>query len=103
MGTSYDFKCKACGYKTHVCGGQSVGFVAVVHTMTCKDCRELVDVLTGREMQVGPTGDPDYDEQLGRCPECDGRDVAKWTAPGPCPKCGETMDQDEGGCVAMWD
>ena len=103
MGTSCDFACKACGYTAHVCGGHDVGFVAVIHTMTCRDCRELIDVLTGRQGVVGPTGDPDYDEDLGRCPRCMGRNVTEWTAPGPCPRCGESVNQAEGGEIIMWD
>jgi hypothetical protein len=41
--------------------------VAVVQTMVCDSCSELVDVLIGRSGEEGPTGDPDYDKKLGVC------------------------------------
>ena len=56
MGTTYDFTCQACKYTAHISGGRGVGMIAVVHTMSCRDCRALVDVLTGRQGEDGPTG-----------------------------------------------
>ena len=103
MGTKYDFTCQACSYTDHVSGGRDVGMIAVVRTMICGDCRELVDVLIGHQGKDGPTGDPAYDEDLGRCPQCGGRNTAEWTAPGPCPRCGEMMDRSEVGSISMWD
>lgn len=103
MGTTYDFTCQACNYTAHVSGGRDVGMIAVVHTMSCRDCRELVNVLTGRQGKDGPTGDPGYDKGLGRCPRCKGREVVAWTAPGPCPRCGEVMGRSDYGVVTMWD
>ena len=43
--------------------------------MSCRDCRELVNVLTGRQGEDGPTGNPGYDKDIGRCPRCEGREV----------------------------
>ncbi len=103
MGATYDFTCQACTYTAHVSGGHDVGMIAVVHTMICRDCRELVDVVTGQQGAEGPIGDPDHDNDLGCCPKCEGREVVEWTAPGPCPRCGELMDRSDGGAITMWD
>jgi hypothetical protein len=51
-----------------VSGGRDVGMVAVVRTMTCNDCKEVVDVLIGRYGESGPIGDPDYDADLNIFP-----------------------------------
>ncbi len=68
MGTAYNFTCTKCGYSAKASGGRAVGMVAVVRTMTCNDCKEVVDVLIGRYGENGPTGDPDYDADLNICP-----------------------------------
>ena len=47
MGTTFLFKCNECGYKAELSGGKDSGFVALVQTMTCHNCNELVDVLIG--------------------------------------------------------
>ena len=52
MGTTSRFTCDDCGYSASVSGGRDFGFMAVVQTTTCQDCRELVDVLIGHH---GPT------------------------------------------------
>ncbi len=96
-----EFKCKKCGYSAEVSGGKDLGMVAVVQTMTCHRCRELVDVLIGERGVEGPTGCPDYDKNLGICPKCHGKDVVAWQAPWVCPKCEGRMKR---GKVAMlWD
>ena len=101
MGTRIQFTCEHCGYATQVSGGKDYGMVAVVETMTCRDCRELVDVLIGRQGEVGPTGEPDFDRDLGLCPACLGKNVAAWGASRPCPKCDGRMARGE--IIAMWD
>jgi hypothetical protein len=68
MGTAYNFTCTECGYSAMVSGGRDVGMVAVVRTMTCNDCKEVVDVLIGRYGESGPIGDPDYDADLNIFP-----------------------------------
>ena len=75
--------------------------VAVVQTMICRSCGQLVDVLIGRCGSEGPTGDPDYDKDLGVCPACRGSDVSVWQKSRPCPKCDGRMT--EGRPTALWD
>lgn len=91
MGTTNQFTCDDCGYSASVSGGRDFGFVAVVQTMTCQNCKELVDVLIGHHGEDGPMGDPEFDKDLGLCPECDGSHVSVWDAPYPCPKCAKPM------------
>jgi ssDNA-binding Zn-finger/Zn-ribbon topoisomerase 1 len=75
--------------------------VAVVETMSCRDCRQLVDVLIGKHGREGPTGDRTFDTRLGRCPNCRGTNVSAWKAPRACPKCDGRML--EGQLIALWD
>jgi hypothetical protein len=49
MGMKYGFHCPKCGYKAMVSGDQDCSSAAVVRTMICVDCNDLVDVLIGRE------------------------------------------------------
>ena len=102
MGGMFDFNCPGCGYDATVCGGREVGFMAVLQTMTCDTCKELVDVLIGREGVDGPTGDPEYDADIGLCPECNGDKVAIWPPTMPCPKCDGHMKRSESGGL-LWD
>lgn len=101
MGSGFQFKCAKCGYEAMVSGGLDCGMVAVVRTMLCDDCRELVDVLTGAYGQEGKTGDPKLDTDLGRCPECNGTNVSEWPKKRPCPKCDGKMRKL--GLEMMWD
>ena len=102
MGSLFDFICRSCGYNASVCGGRDFGFVAVVQTMTCSTCRELVDVLIGREGKDGPTGDPEFDADIGRCPECNGDQVVPWPTTRPCPKCDGQVDKNA-SLTHLWD
>jgi len=101
MGTSYDYTCKSCGYTAHVSGGKDCGMCAVVETRVCRSCRSVVDVLIGRHGREGPTGDPEYDEDMGKCPECGSPAVGPWSRHRPCPKCGSRMFKGE--TYALWD
>ena len=103
MGTSYDHVCGDCGYKAHVCGERSVGFVAVLETMTCNDCKDLVDVLVDIRMCRGTGVDPEIEEERGRCPKCKSDAVSPCVVPMPCPKCGGLVARDENGGVTCWD
>ena len=73
---------------------------AVLRTMVCKDCLELVDVLIGRSGIDGPTGDAEYDQRLNRCPTCNGTNLRRWVAR-RCPKCRGTIDPGE--FAGLWD
>jgi hypothetical protein len=101
MGALYEFTCAKCGYSANVSGGRDVGMDAVVRTMICEDCLDLVDVLIGRWGKDGPTGDPEYDKALGRCPACEGRRLEVWKKGRPCPGCSEAMAK--GRDIMLWD
>ena len=88
MGTWFQFNCSNCDYTASVSGGRDVGMQAVVRTMTCSDCAEIGDVMIGMFGQDGPTGNPEMDKDLGKCPGCDGESVRPWPRTHPCPKCG---------------
>lgn len=103
MGTKQTFDCPDCGYSTIVSGGRDYGMVAVVQTMVCGDCQDLVDVLIGREFIDGPTGDPKYDKDLGVCPDCHGHNVTPWPKEHPCPRCKSIMVIDPDGLEMLWD
>ena len=101
MGTSYLYKCGKCGHEIDVSGGLDCGFHATVKTMVCRDCNDVFDVLVGAFGKVGKTGDPEYDRDMGHCPECSGENLEEWPRHRPCPKCGGRMRKQ--GFVTMWD
>jgi uncharacterized paraquat-inducible protein A len=102
MGTWSKFDCKKCGYTVNVSGGKDFGMVAVVQTMICNDCKELVDVLIGRCGETGKSGDIEYDKDLDVCPECRGTNLSTWSASTrSCPRCRQKLNK--GQVVAMWD
>jgi predicted RNA-binding Zn-ribbon protein involved in translation (DUF1610 family) len=100
MGMKCDVVCPACGYRAHVSGGPDGGFVGMTQTISCNDCRELCDVSVGTvskyERKVTSKKKP-------RCPVSAKHVWQEWTHPGPCPKCGTTMNHDPNGNVTMWD
>jgi uncharacterized paraquat-inducible protein A len=102
MGTKYGFQCPKCGYKAIVSGGRDYGFVAVIRTMICVDCNDLVDVVIGREGNDGPTGNVEYDKNLNSCPKCRGLNVYSWSAKRSCPRCKEKMVRSK-EAVLLWD
>ena len=120
MGSKSGYRCRGCGYEAIVSGGPDIGMVIRTQTMTCLDCRELVDVITGFHFEN------ERDDDIGRCPKCKGRRLKEWgegrtghhefgeDAPGPwidenlgprpsgpCPRCGDIMDLI--GWVEDWD
>jgi hypothetical protein len=101
MGTQYQYTCESCTYGARVSGGRDMGMLAVVRTMFCRGCSELVDVLIGQCGLDGPTGDRDYDKDLGICRECHGKDLVVWVDGAPCPRCDGRMVIGED--VLMWD
>jgi hypothetical protein len=103
MGKKFEFRCRDCGYTTTVSGGLDYGMMAVVRTMACDDCEEIVDVLVGKYGQEGPTGDPGYDKNLNVCPNCHRRRVHPWSASRDCPKCGAPMKLSHDSPQVLWD
>ena len=101
MGSQFEFTCGGCGYRAEVAGGKDAGMMAVLQTMTCHDCKDLVDVLIGQYGEDGPIGDPELDKRLGSCPRCGGKKVVPWDELRPCPRCDSKMTQGE--LIIMWD
>lgn len=101
MGTLYSFECPGCGYSAEVSGGRDVGMDTVVQTATCANCRELVDVVIGWWGKDGPSGAPNLDCRLWRCPICEGMALDPWSDERPCPQCALSMEQ--GNMTSMWD
>jgi hypothetical protein len=77
--------------------------VAVVRTMACADCEEIVDVLVGKHGEEGPTGDPAYDRDLNVCPNCHRRRVHPWSVNRSCPRCGTGMKISPDSPKLLWD
>jgi len=102
MGTHYVFECSDCKYSTATSDGRDVGMMAVTKTMVCRGCTEVVDVMIGQFGQDGPTGDPEFDKQLGVCPLCNDSDLRAWPRRHPCPKCKSPMIKDESSEID-WD
>ena len=102
MGQKFKFSCGHCGYTAEVSGGRDVGMLAVVRTMSCDDCKKLVDVLIGHHGEDGPLGDPEFDRDLNRCPLCQGSRVISWARYSSCPNCGKTMERDQEPTI-LWD
>ena len=73
-----------------------------MRTSVCSDCKAVVDVLIGGPRYFGdePQEMPD-DPDVGRCPDCNGKNVAPWPKSRPCPKCKSRMKK--GDVVIMWD
>ena len=99
MGSLYQFTCK-CGYETQVSGGPEMGFMVKTQTMTCADCQQLVDVITGPPLPNMPL-DEDLNNSIGKCPQSSRTNINIWPDTRPCPKCGETMQQGDLG--VLWD
>ena len=102
MGSWNKYDCPNCDYSATVSGGRDGGMVAVVETMTCMDCKELFDISIGFQGTVGPSGKPDVDKDMNKCPECRGENLKKWTRRAPCPKCGKKMISDDTVDI-LWD
>ena len=101
MGITYYFNCDTCDYTAIISGGRDSGFVALVQTMTCHNCNELVDVLIGAYGKEGKTEDAEMNKALGICPECKRSDVVRWDDEKPCPKCDGKMIR--GKEASLWD
>lgn len=95
MGLKLEFNCDGCGYSATVAGGGDAGMRAVTTTIECRDCRLLLDVV----ISESPWDERSY--MLPVCPQDPSHSVRKWTAPGPCPRCGHVMSQ--GDVFTLWD
>jgi tRNA(Ile2) C34 agmatinyltransferase TiaS len=101
MGTSYEFICPACGYRTEVTGGVDFGFRAVLVTVLCEECGEIFDAEADQEAMKFAAGDRDAAKLTGlRCPKSKRHTIKPWTDP-VCPRCGGTMER--GDLICEWD
>jgi hypothetical protein len=101
MGKAYSFECPSCGYRAEVCGGTDSGFSATLRTSVCGDCNAVVDVLIGGPGFFGRKPLKTDNPNVGRCPDCKGKNVAAWKRSRPCPKCQARMKKS--GALIMWD
>jgi hypothetical protein len=125
MGTSHDYACPLCEYHVaRMASGYQAGMESHLHGIRCDECGELYSVpLAGtpsevtarlrRELGVEAVRELWGETLLAamarvalaraplRCPAAAEHDVQPWTAPGPCPRCGETLEPD--GTVLEWD
>ena len=106
MGTANDYRCPACGYHVDsMVSGYDCGMMSHVHAVRCDDCRELrISPLPGKPWDLP------YDEGERRavlatfvltCPVSPAHVVHPWAEPGPCPRCGDTLERGEG--MILWD
>ncbi len=100
MGQRHELACPACGYSAVVSGGADVGEACRTVTITCATCRKLHDVVVSDEPWKEP---PDPVPERPRCPRARGRvhETALWNDPGPCPRCGITLERGE--MIVLWD
>ena len=94
MGLASNYICKDCGYEATVSGGDDAGMMGATTTVSCTECKELYDVL------IWSVEAPEEESEL-QCPEGLVHPVSRWTAPGPCPRCGREMVQ--GDLQVLWD
>ncbi len=92
MGGMVRYQCPKCGYEINALAG--AGMMGIEYDwFVCHECAELCNVEVYdhiRERKILP-----------RCSESKSHHIEKWSAPGPCPKCGATIEEGEGfGC---WD
>ena len=112
MGTWYTFECPSCGYSAVVSGGRDWGMAAVVQTMVCSDCKDVVDVIIGEEGEVYPRIQSDSKEQdlypakifpsdsFYVCPNCKNANMTNWENH-TFPKCQEIMVKTDD--EILWD
>jgi len=104
--------CANCGYSADVSGGDDYGGTSYVRTMSCADCKKLVDVVVGTDSH-----DEERRRRIGRCPRCGGKErLTVWGhvlagcsgvgegeggVSGPCPRCEGEMRF--GAAIGIWD
>ncbi len=101
MGERFRYYCSFCDYEVVISGGPDCGFDAFTETCLCKDCHELVDVLTGYLCPETPTDGSGEENDMKLCPQCKSEKVIAWPKSHPCPKCGSKMKK--GKWVLLWD
>jgi hypothetical protein len=103
VGTTLGYICTKCEHAFESSDGKDRGFLMEAQSMTCGDCRDVVDVV------IRPTESArgEMRSQLltcaGLCPECDGTNLTAWDSSKPCPKCGGPVVIDPEGAETLWD
>jgi hypothetical protein len=100
MGRLFEFGCEQGGYRAEVSGGEDAGYLIVTQTMTCLDCKRLVDVVEGESHHGSLVSDI---HTFGRCPRFRGRRVIPWHRSRPCPRCAVRMKKLDTRRVCFWD
>ena len=108
MGVAHNFRCSNCHYRLDgMISGYSCGMLSHAHAVLCVDCEALRRcVLPGHPWElrdaIGETRTAAVLEQYGlTCPVAPSHRVSPWSHPGPCPRCGETLDAELD--VLLWD
>lgn len=106
MGIACDYGCPDCRYGVEfMVSGYSCGMSSHVHGVLCTDCRELrISPLPGHPADL-PDDPEEMEAVIGSltltCPESPSHNVLPWADPGPCPRCGATLQRGEG--LILWD
>jgi Zn finger protein HypA/HybF involved in hydrogenase expression len=103
VGTTHRFVCETCSHAFDSSDGEDSGFLACVQSMTCADCEDVVDVITGTTPAVPAEVEVELRRRVGRCPLCDAADLIEWDSSKPCPKCGGRVAVDPEGPTTLWD
>ena len=96
MGMHFQFECARCGFSAEVSGGDDAGMEILTTTILCEDCIKLYDVVTGKAMEL-----QDTNTRPPRCPKSQRHKIRPWKAGGPCPACGEPLENK--GETCLWD
>jgi hypothetical protein len=101
MGQSFFFRCTSCEFETAVSGGRDAGMAYVTQTYSCDLCGILFDhavaVPPFTSGERAPDRLPCYQN-----PKYSEHFAELWNHPGPCPRCGNTLDRSDGP-VTHWD
>ncbi len=107
MGLHWKLDCPECGYSAEISGGDDFGFVGQTTSIICLTCKTLTDVVTKNSEFVSIDLETRESTVLAggevfelRCAANSAHPVERWSHPGPCSKCGTTM---EGKPSALWD
>ena len=73
-----------------------MGFAAYTDTRVCRNCNEVVDVITGIVDSEGAH----LAGEVNKCPVCNSAVAERWVNH-ECPKCKNVMIKD--GSIMLWD
>ena len=99
MGSLQIFRCEGCGYEAEIGGGFDYGMMSATWTVHCLSCRALSDVVVSdNPAEYSKDG---WKPDRFCCEKDSKHEVALWSNPGPCPKCGKTLTAGEP--TLLWD